>query len=134
MKSPVYVFDTFALAAYFLGEEPGRKVRDLMKKLARNKKKAFLCELNLGELYYALFRKKGQLAAEEMIADVRTLPIALVPVNWDLILQAAKIKATKPLSFADAFVAALAQKKKGIVVTRDPEFKVLQDHLSIKWL
>lgn len=129
-----YILDTFALVAYFLGEEPGRKVRDLLKSLKKRKKKAFLSEINLGEFYYALFRKKSQAKAEEAIDDIRRLPISLVPVDWDLILTAAKIKATKPISFADAFVAALARRKKGIIVTHDPEFRVLQDEFSIKWL
>lgn len=117
-----------------MGEEPGKKVRDLLKKLHRQKKKAFLCEMNLGEVYYALFRQQGQAKAEEAIDDVRRLPIALIPASWELILRAAKIKATKPISFADAFVAALAGEKEGIIVTSDPEFKVLQEELKICWL
>ena len=129
-----YILDTFALAAYFLGEEPGKKVRNLLKKLKRQKKKAFLCEINLGELYYALFRKKGQAKAEEAIDDIYRLPISLISAQWDLILAAAKIKATKPVSFADAFVAALAERKKGIIVTSDPEFKFLQNECQIYWL
>lgn len=129
-----YILDTFALAAYFLGEEPGKKVRDLLKKLKKQKRTAFLSEINLGELYYALFRKKSQVRAEEAIDDVRRLPINLVPADWDLILEAAKIKATKPVSFADAFVAALAKQKDGVIITSDPEFKVLQDEYQIRWL
>lgn len=131
---PVYIFDTFALASYFLGEEPGKKIRNLMKKLEKRKEKAFLCEINLGELYYALFRKKGQAMAEEAIEDIKTLPITLIPAEWDLILQAAKIKATKPISFADAFVAALAQEKEGTIVTHDPEFKIFENEVEILWL
>ena len=129
-----YIFDTFALASYFLGEEPGKRVRDLMKKLEKKREKAFLCEINLGELYYALFRKKGQAMAEEAVEDVKTLPVTLVQVEWDLILSAARIKATKPISFADAFVAALAQEKEGTIVTHDPEFKVLEKEVEILWL
>ncbi|MBM4402072.1 MAG: type II toxin-antitoxin system VapC family toxin [Candidatus Cloacimonetes bacterium] len=129
-----YILDTFALMAYFLGEEAGKKVRDLLKKLHRQKKKAFLCEINLGEVYYALYRKAGQLRAEEAIGDISSLPITLIPADWELILKAAKIKATKPISFADAFVAALAKNKDAIIVTSDPEFKVLQDECEILWL
>jgi len=128
------ILDTFALVAYFLGEDPGKKVRDLLKKLKKQKKKAFLSEINLGELYYGLFRKKGQAKADEAIDDIRRLPIVLVPTGWEMILAAAKIKATKPISFADAFVAALAKRKQGIIITSDPEFKFLQDEYQIRWL
>lgn len=130
----VYVLDTFALVAYFLGEEAGKKVRDLFKKLHQQKHTAFLCEINLGELYYALYRKAGQAKAEEMVSDIERLPVALEPVNRGLILEAAKIKATKPISFADAFVAALAKSKEGVIVTSDPEFQVLGSDYQIEWL
>lgn len=130
----IYVLDTFALMAYFLGEEAGKKVRDLLKKLRKQKQTALLCEINLGELYYALYRKAGQVKAEEMLSDIERLPISLAPADLNLILQAAKIKATKPLSFADAFVAALAKSKQGIIVTSDPEFKVLGNEYQIEWL
>lgn len=131
---PVYVLDTFALASYFLGEDSAKKVRNLLRKLAQQKKKAFLCELNLGELYYALWRKKGQVVAEEAVEDIKILPIKLVSVDLDLILKAAKIKATKPISFADAFVAAIAKERKAIMITSDPEFKVLEKEIEILWL
>lgn len=129
-----YVFDSFALIAYFLGETPGRKVREILKKLKKSGQKALLSEINLGELYYVLFRKKDQATAEEVIAGIEQLPIKLIPVTRDLILKAAGIKATKPVSFADAFVIALAQKEKATIVTHDPEFMAIKDEVAILWL
>ena len=129
-----YVLDTFALIAFFLGETGGKKVKEILKKLKKSGQKALLSEINLGELYYVLCRKKDQAAAEEAIEGIERLPIRLIPVNRDLILKAAEIKATKPISFADAFVVALAKKEKAIIVSHDPEFEVVKDEVKILWL
>lgn len=130
----LYLLDSFALIAYFLGETPGKKVRKLMKKMRRLGKKILLSEISLGELYYILFRKQNQAAAEEAIEAINQLPIKLVPLDRELILKAARIKATKPISFVDAFVVALAKKEKRIIVTHNPEFEVVKDEAKILWL
>ncbi len=129
-----YIFDSFALIAYFLGETPGKKVKGLLKKLKRSRKKALLSEINLGELYYILFRRKDQLTAEEAVEAIAQLPIKLIPLDRDLILAAARIKATKPISFADAFVVALAEREKGVIVTHDPEFETVGRQVELLWL
>jgi ribonuclease VapC len=48
--------------------------------------------------------------------------------------QAAVFKATKKLSYADCFAAALAKLRRAEFVTGDPEFKTLEGELKIAWL
>ena len=132
-KKP-YILDSFALVAYFLGESAGKKVEKLLKQLKQKQQKALLPEINLGEIYYTLYRRLGQLAAEEVVETIGELPIQTVQISQELILKAAKIKATKPISFADAFVVALAKEKNGLVVTHDPEFETVKDEIEIIWL
>ncbi len=48
-------------------------------------------------------------------------------------MAAAHIKAEHQLAYADAFAAALAVSNGATLVTGDPEFKVLEDSLSIHW-
>lgn len=48
--------------------------------------------------------------------------------------QAAIYKATKKMSYADCFAAALAKIRKIELVTGDPEFKELQNEIKIFWL
>jgi predicted nucleic acid-binding protein len=125
-----YVLDSFALLAY-LQDEPGAQlVQDV---LADESAKVFLCTVNLGEVYYITYREKGEAEAEEALLIVEQLPIEEVVPDKELILQAARIKASFAISYADAFVAALAERRQGTIVTGDPEFKQLA-HLSIKWL
>ena len=49
-------------------------------------------------------------------------------------LEAAKVKAQFPLSYADAFVVATAQRSQAIVVTGDPEFRAVSHLIEVLWL
>ncbi|HSS15993.1 MAG TPA: PIN domain-containing protein [Candidatus Dormibacteraeota bacterium] len=53
----------------------------------------------------------------------------------ELIRQAAVFKATKKMSYADCFAAALAKTQNAELVTGDREFKVVENELKkIRWL
>jgi len=125
-----YVLDSFALLAY-LQDEPGAQI--VQDVLADESAEIFLCTVNLGEVYYITYREKGEAEAEEALLIVEQLPIEEVVPDRELVLQAARIKASFSISYADAFVAALAERRQGTIVTGDPEFKQLA-HLPIKWL
>ncbi len=49
-------------------------------------------------------------------------------------LAAAHLKARFPIALADAFAAALAQELEAPLLTGDPEFKALEETLTIYWL
>jgi ribonuclease VapC len=53
-----------------------------------------------------------------------------------MIYAAVRLKATYPLSYADCFAAALAQRLGATVVTGDPEFHPLEDDglIAVDWL
>ena len=72
---------------------------------------------------------------EEPAADIGQMPINIVDVTtFDLVRQAAVFRATKKLSYADCFAAALAKIRRAEFVTGDPEFKTMEDELKIGWL
>jgi predicted nucleic acid-binding protein len=54
--------------------------------------------------------------------------------DWELAREAAVFKATKKMSYADCFAAALARRESAQLVTGDPEFKQVEDEISIVWL
>jgi ribonuclease VapC len=49
-------------------------------------------------------------------------------------IEAAKWKAVRRISYADAFAAALAQSENAALVTGDPELKELDDILTVEWI
>lgn len=90
--------------------------------------------INLGEVYYIMKRERGLEAAERVILDVNQLPIEKIDITWERIKQAASIKADHPIACADAFVAGLGQEFNSPIVTGDPEFKQLEEIVSVIWL
>jgi ribonuclease VapC len=91
-------------------------------------------ELNIGEVFYVIARKKGLPKAEEFLTFLPGLPLRLLPVTWEIILQAARFKAQYALSYADCVAAASAVAHQAILVTGDPEFRALKHLVQIEWI
>jgi len=51
-----------------------------------------------------------------------------------LVLDTAHIKADHALSYADAFIVALAQREGAVVLTGDLEFQAAEGIINIEWL
>ncbi len=128
------VIDSFAVLAYLQGEKGARKVQELLRQAANGQLAVQMTVINLGEVYYIISRVYGQERAEEVVAMLRYLPVKLVAADEELVLEAARIKAKHPLSYADAFAVALAQRHGVPVVTGDPEFSCVEALVSVEWL
>jgi ribonuclease VapC len=98
--------------------------------------KLLMCVVNWGEIYYSVMRGASPGVAEEKAKEIAGMPIELVGVDSDLQLvrQAALFKATKKMSYADCFAAALAKIRNAELVTGDPEFKAVEKEIKIGWL
>ena len=83
----VKILDASALMAY-LEKEPGHeKVRDFLATAAENDKNLLMTTVNFGEVYYLIVREKGAQEAETILQFLQTLPIDIVPVDWELAKQ-----------------------------------------------
>ncbi len=132
--SQIYVLDAFALLAYLRGESGAERVRDLLLRARSGEARLYLCLVNYGEVLYISERQGGRPAAEEAIRIIDHLPLEIVPADRDLTFAAAHLKARYPISYADAFAAALAQKLGAILVTGDPEFRKVEAVVEVEWL
>jgi predicted nucleic acid-binding protein len=133
----VKVLDSWALIAFFEDEPAAEQVENLLVKAEAGAHKLLLCVVNWGEIYYNTMRKVSQEAAEQKAREMAGLTIEIVGVddkNLDLVRQAAIYKATRKLSYADAFAAALAKIRNAELVTGDREFKQVEDEIKIGWL
>lgn len=130
------VLDSWALMAFLHDEPAAEEVENLLVKAAEDKHKLLLCVVNWGEIYYSIARAEGGGVAEQKAADLATLAIELVPVSNDLELvrEAANLKASKKMSYADCFAAALAKLRNAEVVTGDAEFKEVEGEVKVAWL
>ena len=131
------VLDSWALIAFFEDEPAADRVEKLLVKAEIGTHKLLLCVVNWGEIYYNTMRTVSQHAAEQKAKEIAGLTIEIVGVddkNLDLVRQAATYKATRRLSYADAFAAALAKIRNAELVTGDPEFKQVEGEIRIDWL
>ena len=128
------VLDSWALLCY-LGQEPGfEKMIELFEKAVESSKPLLMCVINWGEVYYQVARRFGDQKAQEIEQLIETLPIMVVEADKDLTREAARIKVTKRMAYADCFAAALARLKKGELYTGDPEFKAVEKDIKVVWL
>jgi predicted nucleic acid-binding protein len=134
VKKPCYVLDSFALLAYFQGEPAALKVKEILDEARDEETVVFLSLINLGEILYTVERRLGRDVSQEILQDILTLPVRLAEVTLDRVVSAARIKASFPLSYADAFAAALAQEMTAPVVTGDPEYKAVESMIAVFWI
>ena len=131
------VLDSWALIAFFEDEPAAEEVEKLLVKAEAGTHRLLLCVVNWGEIYYNTMRKVSQAAAEQKAMEMAGLTIQIVGVDgndMELVRQGAIYKATRKLSYADAFAAALAKIRNAELVTGDREFKDLEGEIKIRWL
>lgn len=119
-----FVFDAEALLAFYLGEPGGKRVEGCLEEITRGESEGLMNVVNLSELYYILYRKSPELAAEKE-QNLKGYGVKIVSLEGGdrLWQEAAEIKASHALSLADAFAAATAKRKEAtLVVGRDSEF------------
>lgn len=129
-----YLFDAFPLLCW-LQEEPGHElVEDLLTQAEEGKILLSLHIINLGEIFYRVYRLAGLKKAEDIIEKIRLLPIKIVSVSDGAVMEAAEIKGKYPISYADAFAVATALQTGATLVTGDPEYKVVSKMIKILWV
>lgn len=131
-----FVLDSSALLAFLHGEKGGERVEEILSGADEGRLTVRLHRIHLGEVYYLLYRHGGERVAEGMVDDVRKLPIVIDDrVSPTLMREAAKIKATHRVSYADAFAAGLAKVRDAKLVTCDrQEFGPLEAKGEVKVL
>ncbi len=132
--TPAYVLDSFAALAYLEAEVGGAAVRALLESARDRQARLVMSMINVGEVYYILYRERGEEQAEAALADLRALPITLHAATDERIVAAARLKARVPIAYADAFAATLAQELNALLVTGDPEFKIIETQVNVMWL
>ena len=81
--------------------------------------------VNLGEVFYRLIQLTDPVQPEERLGQVKALPIDIVPARESLVLEADRLRARHPLSYADAFAGATGRVENAPLITGDPEILAL---------
>jgi len=128
------LLDTSAIMS-FIEDEPGAdQVQIALFDADAGNLSLYGCFVTLTEIEYITRQEQGEAVAEQRVRDVRELPIRWVHSDDALCSAAAKLKASHRISFADAFVAAAAQRFDAVLIHKDPEFAPLAPNLKQRLL
>jgi PIN domain nuclease of toxin-antitoxin system len=130
----VKILDSWALMALFYEESAADEVEKLLALAATDRHNLLMSVVNWGEIYYSVRRGASPEMAEQKVREIATMPIEIVPADLQQTRQAAIFKATRKMSYADCFGAALAKIRNAEFVTGDREFKELEMEIKIHWL
>lgn len=128
------LLDSFAMLAFLNKERGFEKVKALLLEAARFEQPLLMNEINLGEVYYMTAKKRSLEHAQKFLHRLETLPIQPVSNSFADVLDAARIKARFPISYADAFAVTTAIRTNAAVVTGDNEFHAISHLVEIDWL
>jgi predicted nucleic acid-binding protein len=132
--TPAYLFDSYALLAFFQREDGADAVAGILRKSAKQRLDQFINVINLGEIIYLTKRRFGDEKKIEILGRIHQLGLKVLPAPEPLVYQAAELKAEYPISYADCFALACALEHSAILVTGDPEFGKVAHLVNIHWI
>jgi ribonuclease VapC len=106
-------FRQFDYRLTFLNKEDGfEKVHNVLAYAQKSNLPVLMNDLNVGETYYILYRKRRPDQAEYFLDTVLAgLPISMISYDIKGVVSASKIKARHALSFADCFAIATSPRE-----------------------
>lgn len=107
--------DSWAVLRWLEGSEPAAAQVEAV--LAQ---RPLMSWINVGEVVYVLARQVGWHDARDVATSLRRQMRLELPTE-ERVMQAAAIKASYPLAFADAFAVATARANDAVLWTGDPE-------------
>src|SRR5690242_5353737 len=115
-----FLLDTSALLV-LRDDEPGaERVANLLESAADGGIACHGCFISLMEVLYRVWKDEGEEAGRSAYRVCQRLPITWLHESTPLLERAAEIKASFPLSLADAWIAAAALELDAILVHKDP--------------
>ena len=129
-----YVFDSFAMIAFFEDEPGAEMVEEALRQLVTKKARGWMSVINWGEVYYCTYREQGAGGAQEVVSRLAEYPIEVLDADQNMTQEAAILKGKYKVAYADCFAVALARQKNAEILTGDPEFKKFKEKIKINWI
>ena len=116
-----YVLDTSALLTLIEDEDGADRVEKALKE-----GKIIISWMSLLEVLYISLQETGEEVAMQRYAMLKELDAEIAwEMDEPLLIAAARLKASRRLSLADAIIAALAIQRNAILLHKDPEYQAL---------
>jgi predicted nucleic acid-binding protein len=132
LVADIFLLDTSAFIT-LTDKEPGfESIQSLLKAARHGEVNLHASFVSLTEVRYILTYDRGEKNATRITAAIRKFPIRWQHSDDDLCNEAARLKAAHKISFADAFVAATAQRFKATLIHKDPDFDALGGLINLR--
>jgi predicted nucleic acid-binding protein len=128
------LLDAYAILNFFKKEPNFSIVKNLLTSAHKGHATLLMNQINAGEVYYEVAKQNLTHDMERFWNGFLQLPITFIENDFDLVIEAAKIKAQYSIPYADAFAVATAIKEKAAIITGDPDFKKVKKIVEIQWL
>jgi len=128
------LFDSYAILCFYQDERGSDEVERFLVSSRNGESRAFISEINLGEVHYQTVRRIGLERARRQLEEFYELPVDVLAVSSAIIFSAAELKAEFAVSYADCFAIATAIKTSSLIVTGDPEFKKVEHLVEVSWI
>jgi predicted nucleic acid-binding protein len=125
------VLDTSACFALLEDEAGADIVESYLVNAREGRIVIHLSFATLTEVEYITTQERSASDAAAALAKLRAWPVQWLHSDEALCGGAAKLKAAHKISFADAFVAATAQRFDGTLIHKDPEFDALKGIIKL---
>lgn len=126
-----YVLDTSAWLTLIEDEEGADEVQKIIEESIEDKSEIYVSFMTYMEIYYITLQERDEKEARARIELISGLPALKVESSENVGNIAAQFKAKNRISVADAWIAALAETEKAILVHKDPEFDQLNDSVQL---
>ena len=126
---PAFCLDTSAILA-LRDDKPGA---ERVATLLEGPETCLACSITRMQVLYRVWKDEGERSGRLAYEQLRSLPIQWVDQTEPLLLEASRIKASHPLSVADAWIAATAILGRATLLHKDPEFEAMME-LDQVWL
>ena len=125
------VLDTSACFAFLEDEAGADVVESFLVEAKEGRKVIHLSFATLTEVEYITTQERSAADAAAALVKMKVWPIQWLHSDEALCGEAAKLKAAHKVSFADAFVAATAQRLGATLVHKDPDFDALKGIIKL---
>ena len=124
--NPRFVFEYSAVSLYFAGR---KEIERFIGDVCRGRNQPCLCEINVAEFLYSTAKVLGWETAIIRHSVPLNIPIKIVTLDGELILESARLKQKywDKLSLAYAYLAALAKRLRAKIVTSDTTLAEIEE-------
>lgn len=129
-----YVLDSSAILDFVNAGSGAHRVREILREGVQQNIPLLMSVVNLGEVLYILWQRRGEAVARKAIENLSRLAIQPVPVDLEQSLKAGEIKARYKMPYVDSLTAALAMLRQAVLVTGDRDFEKLGRQAKILWI